>query len=283
MYQIDNATAASTQPAPTAAGTPGFFTDGSAVGGVPATVVPAEWLNAVQQELINAIVDAGITPSKSSYNQLSTAIKSALPGRILNIRALTGSGAYTPTPSTRLVWVRGWGGGGGGQASNGTTAGGGAGGGAGGYFEWFGPISALGAGPTYTYQVGSAGLAGTASGQTGGNGGSTFLGGTNLVANGGFGGGVSGQSGGSVSIVPSGSILNVPGREGQGTISTASNGVSVGGAGGNAFAGPGGVPHNTVGGAGTAGGGGAGAGSAGAGVFSGGVGGAGSLSIVELS
>ena len=50
MYQIDNGTAAATQPAATAPGTPGFFTDGSPGTGVQATIVTGEWLNAVQQE-----------------------------------------------------------------------------------------------------------------------------------------------------------------------------------------------------------------------------------------
>ncbi|NID15371.1 hypothetical protein [Luteibacter yeojuensis] len=76
MYQIDNATSVTTPPAPTPAGTPGFFTDGSAVGGVPATVVPAEWLNGVQEELVNAVVAAGLTPSKTAFNQLAAAIRS---------------------------------------------------------------------------------------------------------------------------------------------------------------------------------------------------------------
>jgi hypothetical protein len=77
MYQIDNSTAATVQAAPSLPGTPGFFTDGNPGAGSPATILPAEWLNAVQQELINAVVAAGITPSKSLYNQLAQAIKGA--------------------------------------------------------------------------------------------------------------------------------------------------------------------------------------------------------------
>jgi hypothetical protein len=75
MYQIDNSSAATTQPASTPPGTPGFFTDGSVTGGIPATIVPAEWFNAVQQELINVLVAAGITPVKSTFTQLASAIK----------------------------------------------------------------------------------------------------------------------------------------------------------------------------------------------------------------
>jgi hypothetical protein len=70
MYQIDTPTTAATQPASTPLGTPGFFADGSPVGGIPATIVPAEWLNAVQEELINAVKAAGLLPSKGQFNQL---------------------------------------------------------------------------------------------------------------------------------------------------------------------------------------------------------------------
>lgn len=78
MYQIDNSTAAPTQPASTTPGTPGWFTDGSAGGGQAATIVPAEWLNAVQAELCNLITAAGGTLSKSSFTQLAQAIQSGL-------------------------------------------------------------------------------------------------------------------------------------------------------------------------------------------------------------
>ncbi|UPG86865.1 hypothetical protein L2Y94_05785 [Luteibacter aegosomatis] len=278
MYQIDNATAATTQPAPTPPGKPGYFTDGSAVGGVPATVVPAEWLNAVQQEIINAILDAGLTPDKTAFNQLSLAIKRALPGRLLAIRSLTGAGSYTPTTGTKYIHVRGGAGGGGGQASvaSGSL---GFGGGAGGYFEWFGPISALGSGPTYAFTVGASGAAGTASGQVGGSGGNTtFAGQMSALGGGGGGVGVGGYGmGGSATISVAGALLVISGREGQGSTSSA-----IGGTGGNAYAGPGGVPHTSNGGSGVAGGGGAGGGGT-ATSQAGGSGGAGYLIISEYT
>jgi hypothetical protein len=76
MYQIDNSSAAAMQPASTTPGTPGFFTDGSAAGGVQPTVVPAEWLNAIQQELLNILTSAGITQAKASFTQIAQAIQS---------------------------------------------------------------------------------------------------------------------------------------------------------------------------------------------------------------
>jgi hypothetical protein len=79
MYRIDNATVDASLDAPTADGPNpgGFFTDGNPGGGVAATIVDAEWLNAIQEEIANVIedADAGNTPlSKASRVQLKTAI-----------------------------------------------------------------------------------------------------------------------------------------------------------------------------------------------------------------
>jgi hypothetical protein len=80
MYQIDHSTAIAVQPASTPPGPPGFFTDGNPAGGLAATIVPAEWLNSIQQEIINAIAAAGIEPDKSKFNQLALAIQSGQSG-----------------------------------------------------------------------------------------------------------------------------------------------------------------------------------------------------------
>ena len=77
MYQIDNSTAVAAQPPSSAAGSAGFFTDGNPATNLAATIVPAEWLNSVMMELMNAIKGAGITPSKSAFNQLQQAINRA--------------------------------------------------------------------------------------------------------------------------------------------------------------------------------------------------------------
>ena len=109
MYQIDNSTAAVAQPAPTPAGSAGFFTDGNPAGGTAATIVPAEWLNAVMMELINVVTAGGLTPTKNVFNQVLTAIKSIGKQRVI----LTDTGAanaYTAVNAPPLVvgaWVDG--------------------------------------------------------------------------------------------------------------------------------------------------------------------------------
>ena len=109
MYQIDNSTAATTQPASTAAGSAGFFTDGNPATGVAATILPAEWLNAVMMELANVVTGAGLTLAKNQFNQVLAAIKRL--GQATIVLADTGAAnAYTATNATPLVagtWVDG--------------------------------------------------------------------------------------------------------------------------------------------------------------------------------
>jgi hypothetical protein len=74
MFQIDNDTSSQNLPAPSSAKTPGYFVDGDPAKGIPATILPAEFMNMLMMEFINLVVAAGLTPSKSDYTQLSKAI-----------------------------------------------------------------------------------------------------------------------------------------------------------------------------------------------------------------
>lgn len=73
MYRIDNDTASTTIPVPKPVGIPGYFTTGT-VGGVPATIVEADFLNQVQEELMAILAAASISPSKATSNQVIQAI-----------------------------------------------------------------------------------------------------------------------------------------------------------------------------------------------------------------
>lgn len=64
MHRIDTSTATSD----------GKFTEGDPTVPVPATTVSADWLNAVQEELVAAIASAGLEPDKSDNTQLRQAI-----------------------------------------------------------------------------------------------------------------------------------------------------------------------------------------------------------------
>src|SRR4051794_18731044 len=76
MHRIDSAGTAAALPAPAAVGaTVGFFTEGNAGVGTPATLISGDWLNAVQEELVNVILGAGIALDKTKRDQLLSAIR----------------------------------------------------------------------------------------------------------------------------------------------------------------------------------------------------------------
>jgi hypothetical protein len=47
------------------------FTEGNPQSGIPATVISAEWLNAVQNEIVNILIARGITLNKTKSSQVS--------------------------------------------------------------------------------------------------------------------------------------------------------------------------------------------------------------------
>jgi len=75
MYQIDNSSAAAVIPASTTPGTPGYFTDGNPATGIAPTILPAEFMNMVMLEILGVLSAGGVTPSKSNFTQLTTAIR----------------------------------------------------------------------------------------------------------------------------------------------------------------------------------------------------------------
>ena len=109
MFQTDQATAATVLPTPAAAGTQGYFTNGNPGAGVPATILDADFMNMLMLELANVVTGAGLTLSKTTYNQVLSAIKRI--GQNTIVLADTGAvNAYTATNATPLVagtWVDG--------------------------------------------------------------------------------------------------------------------------------------------------------------------------------
>jgi hypothetical protein len=75
MFRIDNSSAVASRPAPQDAGSPGYFGRGDPAAGTSPTILTADWANMVQEELLAPIIAAGLTPSKSTVNQLLTALQ----------------------------------------------------------------------------------------------------------------------------------------------------------------------------------------------------------------
>ncbi len=62
----------------------GEFTDGNVAGGVPPTILPAEWFNTIQRELMSVLSAADIDADSAQFNQVATAISKLISNGIDN-------------------------------------------------------------------------------------------------------------------------------------------------------------------------------------------------------
>ncbi|VXC71632.1 conserved hypothetical protein [Pseudomonas sp. 8Z] len=76
----------------------GEFTEGSAAGGIPATLLRAAWLNAIQRELVAVIEDAGLSLDPNDDTQLRAAIRVLLQGKL--------NASATAVAATKLATAR---------------------------------------------------------------------------------------------------------------------------------------------------------------------------------
>lgn len=74
MHRIDVASAAAVLPSPAPVGTPGYFTEGNPLTSTPPTVVSADIMNALQEEVGRAIEAQGLTLDKGDNGQLAKAL-----------------------------------------------------------------------------------------------------------------------------------------------------------------------------------------------------------------
>ena len=95
MFQPDDPTAVAVRPAPSPAGTPGWFDPGDPATGRQPTTLRAEFMNGILGELLAILAAAGITPDKTQTNQLLLAIR-------VVCQAL-GDGRYVQTSAADFV------------------------------------------------------------------------------------------------------------------------------------------------------------------------------------
>ncbi|WP_250507677.1 hypothetical protein [Caballeronia sp. GAFFF3] len=107
MFRIDDATAATSLPTPETAGTEGYFTEGNPTAGTPATNVRGSWLNMIQEELCAILSAAGITRSKTTYNQVNSALQkmySPVVGTVRNlVMTVTAASASATLTADQIV------------------------------------------------------------------------------------------------------------------------------------------------------------------------------------
>lgn len=85
MFQIDTPTAADALPAPAAAGTPGYFAHSDIAEGIAPTELTPDYMNMLMLELINVVTAGGLAPSKTTYNQVATAIGNMISSTVTNL------------------------------------------------------------------------------------------------------------------------------------------------------------------------------------------------------
>jgi hypothetical protein len=88
----------------------GQFTEGNPAGGIPATKVTGDWLNAIQEEILAVVEDAGLPPVKAQNNQLLQALNAIYGGmggsnRVGFTRGGTGSVPRTVQTKLRELTV----------------------------------------------------------------------------------------------------------------------------------------------------------------------------------
>ena len=162
MHRIDNRFAATIMPVPTPQGTAGFFTEGDPTTGTSPTIVDADFLNTLQEELMNVLAKGGVAPLKTDNTQLLHALSALFTGAYTQIT--TSQSLLVPPWATQVAFrMVGAGGGGAHCASDGTNYQSGGGGGSGAYAEAQRPCTP---GSLLTAVVGVGGPSETAGGTT---------------------------------------------------------------------------------------------------------------------
>lgn len=72
----------------------GLFTEGNPATSEPPTETTDDWLNDIQENIVQAVENAGITPTKGDYTQLSQAILAALPAQVPGYRNALINGGF---------------------------------------------------------------------------------------------------------------------------------------------------------------------------------------------
>ncbi|EKN6055280.1 phage tail protein, partial [Yersinia enterocolitica] len=83
----------------------GEFTDGNVAGGIPPTILPAEWFNTIQRELMSILNAAEIEADSDAFDQVLLAIQKLVSEEIPEVKdgSLTQKGVVQLSSSTTSV------------------------------------------------------------------------------------------------------------------------------------------------------------------------------------
>lgn len=156
----------------------GEWTNGNVAAGTPPTIIDAAWFNTIQRELVNIVINGGLTLDPTNDAQVLASLKNILNGRLIGSpKVILASGNYTWSAGTRFIRVRAiaaGGGGGGCPATSSSQTGGSQAGFYGQYIDVVIPISALVA--PVAVVIGAGGVGGAPGANQGSTGGITSFG-----------------------------------------------------------------------------------------------------------
>jgi hypothetical protein len=75
MFGTDDPSSTSSMPALGTAGTSGFYQPGNPLTNLPATTITLDHMNIITSELLNLVTSAGLTPTKATLTQVTTAVQ----------------------------------------------------------------------------------------------------------------------------------------------------------------------------------------------------------------
>ena len=209
MFRIDHATAAAVMPEAGEQGDPGYFTPGNPGTGTPATVVTADFLNAIQEEICSVIEAAGEDLDKENPNQLLAALQTMFNTVSFgSVQVFDASDTFIVPAGVTRVSVEVWGGGGGGGGQTNYLPGGGGGGGGG--YAW--GLFDVTPEDEHTVTIGAGGVGGAINTTNSGTAGGTSSFGSLISASGGNPGGASSGGNGGAGT---GGAENLTGARGQ--------------------------------------------------------------------
>lgn len=105
MHRIDSQGAVAVLPSPEPVGDViGFFTEGDPSNAIPATVVSADWANAVQEELVAVVLAGGLDLDKTNRTQVRDAILALIENAPAIATFEIANDQSTPSDITGLVF-----------------------------------------------------------------------------------------------------------------------------------------------------------------------------------
>lgn len=106
MDRIRGTTVAAALPAAATTGATGYFTGGDPASSVGATIITADWLNTIQEELLAVVTAAGLSPTPNNRTQVLQAINAMIAAASATPALAAGAIAFYATSNAPTGWLK---------------------------------------------------------------------------------------------------------------------------------------------------------------------------------